>query len=165
MIAVAQASQGSVSNAEQVFKGQLESALCQADVAGWAYGGTNQFEKQGAMNTLRALATLYTESVHIIVRADSAIHLLKDLKGKRVALGEPESGTLVDAKLVLAAVGLSEKDIKGSNVKLAAAEDQLKDGTLDAIFQIAGYPSRQSGSSRPPCRSGWCRSRPRRSRS
>jgi TRAP transporter TAXI family solute receptor len=140
VIAVAQASQGSVENAEQVFKGQLESALCQADVANWAYGGTNLFEKQGAMNTLRALANLYSETVHVIVRADSAIHSLKDLKGKRVALGEPESGTLVDAKLVLAAVGLSEKDVKGSNIKLAAAEDALKDGSLDAVFQIAGYP-------------------------
>jgi len=140
VIAVAQASQGSVENAEQVFKGQLESALCQADVANWAYTGTNQFEKQGAMNTLRALANLYSETVHVIVRADSGIHALKDLKGKRVGLGEPESGTLVDSRLVLSAVGLTEKDIKGSNVKLAAAEDSLKDGSLDAIFQIAGYP-------------------------
>ena len=140
VIAVAQASQGSVENAQQVFKGQLESALCQADVANWAYGGTNLFEKQGAMNTLRALANLYSETVHIIVRADSGIRTLKDLKGKRVALGEPESGTLVDAKLVLSAVGLAEKDVKGSYVKLAAAEDALKDGSLDAAFQIAGYP-------------------------
>jgi uncharacterized protein len=140
VIAVAQASQGSVENVELVSKGQLESALCQADVASWAYGGTNQFEKQGAMPTLRALANLYSETVHIIVRADSQIRTLKDLKGKRVALGEPESGTLVDARLVLAAVGLSEKDVKGSNVKLAAAEDGLRDGTMDAVFQIAGYP-------------------------
>ena len=140
VIAVAQASQGSVENAEQVSKGQIESALCQADVANWAYGGTNLFEKQGAMTTLRALANLYSETVHVIVRADSGIHALKDLKGKRVALGEPESGTLVDARLVLGAVGLTEKDVKGSNVKLAAAEDSLKDGSLDAVFQIAGHP-------------------------
>ena len=140
VIAVAQASQGSVENVELVSKGQLESALCQADVASWAFSGTNLFEKQGAMTTLRALANLYSETLHIIVRTDSQIRTLKDLKGKRVALGEPESGTLVDAKLVLAAVGLSERDVKGSNIKLAAAEDGLRDGTMDAVFQIAGYP-------------------------
>jgi TRAP transporter TAXI family solute receptor len=140
VIAVAQASQGSVENVEQVYKGQLESALCQADVASWAYAGTNLFEKRGAMATLRALANLYSETVHIIVRAESPIRTLKDLKGKRVALGEPESGTLVDARLVLAAVGFAEKDVKGNYAKLAAAQDGLIDGTLDAVFQIAGYP-------------------------
>lgn len=140
LIAVAQASQGSVENVALVGKGQLESALCQADVASWAYGGSNLFEKRGAMSSLRALANLYSETVHIMVRADSPIRTLKDLKGKHVALGEPESGTLVDAKLVLSAVGLAEKDVKGSNIKLAAAQDGLRDGTIDAVFQIAGYP-------------------------
>jgi TRAP transporter TAXI family solute receptor len=140
VIAVAQASQGSVENVELVSQGQLESALCQADVASWAYAGTTLFEKRGAMTTLRALANLYSEAIHIIVRADSPIRGLKDLAGKRVALGEPESGTLVDARLVLAAVGLSEADVRGSNIKLAAAEDGLKAGELDAVFQIAGYP-------------------------
>jgi TRAP transporter TAXI family solute receptor len=140
LIAVAQASQGSVENVELVAKSQIESALCQADVASWAYNGTNLFEKRGAKTSLRALANLYSETVHIMVRAESPIRTLKDLKGKRVALGEPESGTLVDAKLVLSVAGLSEKDVKGSNIRLAAAQDGLRDGTMDAVFQIAGYP-------------------------
>jgi TRAP transporter TAXI family solute receptor len=140
VIAVAQASQGSVENVEQVFAGQMESALCQADVASWAFTGTNLFEKRGPMTSLRALANLYSETIHILVRADSTIRSIRDLKGKRVVLGEPESGTLVDARLVLAACGVTEKDIKGSNAKLATAEDALKDGTIDAVFQIAGYP-------------------------
>jgi TRAP transporter TAXI family solute receptor len=140
LIAVAQASQGSVENVELVAKGRLESAMCQADIASWAYAGTNLFEKTGPTPTLCALANLYSEAIHIIVRADSPIRTRKDLKGRHVALGEPESGTLVDARLVLAAVGLSEKDVKGSNAKLAAAEDGLRDGTMDAVFQIAGYP-------------------------
>ncbi|MGB8841238.1 MAG: TAXI family TRAP transporter solute-binding subunit [Aliidongia sp.] len=140
LIAVAQATQGSVENVELVVKGQLESAMCQGDVAGWAYFGTNLFEKMGPTPTLCALASLYSETLHIVIRADSPIRTLKDLKGRRVALGEPESGTLVDARLVLNAIGLSEKDVKGNNVKLATAEDGLRDGMTDAVFQIAGYP-------------------------
>jgi TRAP transporter TAXI family solute receptor len=140
VIAVAQATQGSVENVEAVFKGALDSALCQADVAAWAFNGTNFFEKHGPRSTLRALANLYSESVHIVVRADSNIKTLKDLKGKRVSLGELESGTLVDARLVLNAAGLAEKDLKPSYTKLAMAGEGLRNGSVDAFFQIAGYP-------------------------
>ena len=140
VIAVAQASQGSVENVESVAKGTVESALCQADVAALAYAGTGFFDKQAPFHSLRALASLYSESIHIVVRADSAIKSLKDLKGKRVSLGEPESGTLVDARLVLTAAGLAEKDLKPNFTKLALACDGLRDGSVDGFFQIAGYP-------------------------
>lgn len=140
VIAVAQASQGSVENITAVEKGEFESALCQADVASWAYAGSNTFAKTGAQTDLRALANLYAESLHIVVRADGPIHTLKDLKGKRISLGEPESGTVVDARLMLAGVGLSEKDLKASYVKLTQAAASLVDGSLDGFFQIAGWP-------------------------
>jgi TRAP transporter TAXI family solute receptor len=140
VIALAQATQGSVENLESVFKGTIESALCQADVAALAYAGAGFFDKQGPMRSLRALASLYSENLHIVVRADSAIKSLKDLKGKRVSLGEPESGTLVDARLVLNAAGLAEKELKPNFAKLALACDGLRDGSLDGFFQIAGYP-------------------------
>ena len=140
VIAVAQASQGSVENVEAVVKGQFESALCQADVANWAYGGTNGFAKEGPHPELRALANLYAESLHIVVRADGPIHTVKDLKGKRISLGEPESGTLVDARLILAGAGLTEKEVKASYMKLTAATAGLADGSIDGFFQIAGWP-------------------------
>jgi len=140
VIAVAQASQGSVENVEAVEKGQFESALCQADVASWAYAGSNGFAKTGAQPQLRALANLYLESLHVVVRADGPIHSLKDLKGKRISLGEPESGTLVDARLILAGVGLTERDLKASYMKLASSAAGLADGSMDGFFQIAGWP-------------------------
>jgi len=138
VIAVAQASQGSVENVGLVAKGSVESALCQADVAAQAYAGS--LNKDMPTHTLRALANLYSESLHIVVRADSQIRSLKDLKGKRMSLGEPESGTLVDARLVLAAAGINEKDLKPSFTTLASAADGMRDGTVDGFFQIAGYP-------------------------
>jgi len=140
VIAVAQASQGSVENVGAIVKGQLESALCQADVASWAYSGTNAFAKEGAQPSLRALANLYSESLHIVVAANGPIRTLKDLKGKRISLGEPESGTAADARLILAAAGLSEKELKVSYMKLTAAAAGLADGSVDGFFQIGGWP-------------------------
>ena len=140
VIAVAQASQGSVENVDAVVKGEFDSALCQADVASWAYSGSNGFAKQGAQPGLRALANLYAESLHIVVRADGPIRTLKDLKGKRISLGEPESGTLADARLVLAGVGLAERDLKASTMKLTQAAAGLVDGSMDGFFQVAGWP-------------------------
>jgi TRAP transporter TAXI family solute receptor len=64
-----------------------------------------------------------------------------DLKGKRVALDEPGSGTLVNARAILAAYGLKESDIKPEYIKPNQAGDKLKDGSLDAFFFTGGAPA------------------------
>ena len=66
---------------------------------------------------------------------------MADLKGKRVSLDEPGSGTLVDARLVLSAYGLTEKDVKAEYLKPGPAGDRLQDGALDAYFFVGGYPT------------------------
>ena len=66
---------------------------------------------------------------------------MTDLKGKRVSLDEPGSGTLVDARLVLGAYGLTEKDIKPEYLKPGPAGERLRDGQLDAYFFVGGYPT------------------------
>jgi uncharacterized protein len=65
---------------------------------------------------------------------------MTDLKGKRVSLDEPGSGTLVDARLILAAYGMSERDIKPEYLKPQQSADKIKDGTLDAFISVTGYP-------------------------
>ena len=64
-----------------------------------------------------------------------------DLKGKRVSLDEPGSGTLVDAQLIMAAAGLSEADITPEYLKPDQAADRMKDGAMDAFFFVGGYPA------------------------
>jgi TRAP transporter TAXI family solute receptor len=64
-----------------------------------------------------------------------------DLKGKRVALDEPGSGTLINARLVLAAYGLKESDIRPEYIKPNQAGDKMKDGSLDAFFFTGGAPA------------------------
>jgi TRAP transporter TAXI family solute receptor len=160
LVAVAQATQGSVQNVMAVSGGQLEAALAQSDITYWAYIGAspaqhrcgNGKEEASIRNTgigalkgkplknLRAIASLYPEDVHIVVPAESPIKSLRELKGKRVALGEPESGTLADARLVLDAAGLSECEMKAEYLRLPEAADALAQGRIDAFFMVSGYP-------------------------
>jgi hypothetical protein len=140
LIAVAQTTQGSIENVEAIRDGLLESGLSQADIAYWAYTGARNFEKDGAIENLRAIANLYQEGLHIIVRADSEIAAIADLKGKRVALSEKGSGSLVTARLVLEAYGLSEKRIKPEYLAIGPAMDRLRDGGVDAVMFVGGSP-------------------------
>jgi uncharacterized protein len=140
LIAVAQATQGSVENVNLIGRNQLESALSQADIASWAYHGTGIYKGKPAITNLRAIAALFPESVHIVVLQDSPIKTLRDLKGKRVGLGEKESGTLADARIVLEAAGLSEREVKADYSRLSEAAAGVRDKTLDAFFLFGGYP-------------------------
>lgn len=138
--AVAQATQGSIENVQGIASGQLEAAFVQADVAHWAWRGTGPFEGKGAMKELRAIAALFPENLHLVVAKDGPIRELKDLKGKRVSLGEKESGTLADARLILAAGGLKERAVSAEYLRLAQAAAGLGDGSIDAFFLVGGYP-------------------------
>ena len=141
LVAVAQSSSGSVANIEAVATGQMESGFAQSDVAYWAYTGTGVFAGREPAKDLRAIAGLYPESIHLVARRDAGIKSVRDLAGKRVSLDEPGSGTLVDARIILGAYGLSEDDLQASYAKANLAMDALRDGALDAFFIVAGYPT------------------------
>ena len=141
IIATAQASNGSLANVTAVAGGSLEAGMTQSDVATWAYTGTGAFEGKPKVTDLRMIANLYPESIHLVVKKGSGIKSVADLKGKRVALDEPGSGTLIDARMVLAAYGVKESDIKPDYIKPNQAGDKLKDGSLDAFFFVGGSPA------------------------
>jgi uncharacterized protein len=141
IVATAQASNGSVANVSGIAGGAMESGFAQADVATWAQKGTGIYEGKPNVPGLRLIANLYPESVHVVVRKDAGIRSVADLKGKRVALDEPGSGTLVNARAILAAYGLKEADIKPEYIKPNQAGDKMKDGSLDAFFFTGGAPA------------------------
>ena len=141
IIATAQATNGSLANVNAVASGSMEAGFSQSDVATWAYTGTGAFEGKPKVADLRMIANLYPESIHLVVKKGSGIKSVADLKGKRVALDEPGSGTLIDARLVLAAYGVKESEIKPDYIKPNQAGDKLKDGSLDAFFFVGGYPT------------------------
>jgi TRAP transporter TAXI family solute receptor len=141
LIAVAQSTEGSVANVEGIAAGFLESALCQADVAYWAYNGEETFEGREPVRDLRAIANLYPEAMQLVVRVDSGIRSVRDLEGKRISLDREGSGTLVDAKLVLAAYGLTPDDLDAAYLSSGAAVEGVRSGELDGLFLVAGTPT------------------------
>ncbi|MBM3643927.1 MAG: TAXI family TRAP transporter solute-binding subunit [Alphaproteobacteria bacterium] len=140
LVATAVASNGSVANVNAIAGGSMQSGFAQSDVAYWAHTGTGIYEGRPKVDGLRAIANLYPESFHLVVRKGAGIKSMSDLKGKRMSLDEPGSGTLVDARLILAAYGMTEKDIKAEYLKPQQAADKLKDGALDAFFSVSGWP-------------------------
>ena len=141
IVATAQATSGSLGNVNGIVGGAMESGFSQSDVATWAQKGTGIFEGKPNVPGLRMIANLYPESLHIVVKKGSGYKSVADLKGKRVALDEPGSGTLINARLVLAAYGLKESDIRPEYIKPNQAGDKMKDGSLDAFFFTGGAPA------------------------
>lgn len=140
LVATSVASAGSVANATGIANGSLQSGFVQSDVAYWAYTGTGIYDRMPKLDGLRAIANLYPESFHLVARKGVGIKSVADLKGRRVSFDEPGSGTLVDARLIMAAFGIGEKDVKAEYLKVQQASDRLKEGTLDAFFNVSGWP-------------------------
>lgn len=141
LIAIVQSSNGSVANIEAIREGAVETGFAQSDVVHGAFTGTGVFAGQPPVPGLRALASLYLESMHLVAAPDSGIASVGDLRGRRVSLDVEGSGTLVDAKLVLESFGIRPEDIEAVNVPPAQAIGMMRAGELDAMFFVGGYPA------------------------
>lgn len=140
LLAASLASEGSVQNIRALRDGALESALVQADIAHAAQSGGPGWQGDQRAGTLRAIAALYPEAIHIIARTDAGIRSIGDLAGKRVSVSQAGSGTRIDAQLVLQAAGLPDSRLELSQVSTDEAARQLRDGELDAFFMVGGWP-------------------------
>ncbi|WP_439524854.1 TAXI family TRAP transporter solute-binding subunit [Marivita sp.] len=141
LIASALSANGSVANVNAIAGGTLESGFAQSDVATWAQTGTGIWADRDAVDSLRAIASLYPETIHLVASAESGISSPADLAGKTVSLDEPGSGTLVDARIILEAYGLSEDDIEAEYLKPDQAGERMRDGAMDAFFFVGGFPA------------------------
>lgn len=141
LIATAQSTEGSAFNVEALERGDLETALAQADVAYWAYHAEGPYKDQEPMRNLRTIANLYPEVIQVVTRADADIEHPEDLRGKRISLDRKGSGSLVDALLILEAWGLSPDDFEARYLAPNIAASQLRTGELDGFFMVAGTPT------------------------
>ena len=141
LIVVAQSTNGSVDNVTAIESGAIESGFSQADIAYWAYTGTEQFSGQPPMLKLRAIANLYPEAMHLVVDRNDGVFSPEGLAGMKVSLDREGSGTRVGGLLVLNAFGLGEADIEDVAMPPGAAADALAADELDAFFLIAGTPA------------------------
>ena len=141
LIATALSANGSVANVNAIAGGTLESGFSQSDVATWAQTGTGIWEDREAVSNLVAIANLYPETIHLVASADSGISGVADLAGMTVSMDEPGSGTLVDARIILGAYGLSEEDVDAQYLKPDQAAERMRDGAMDAFFFVGGFPA------------------------
>jgi uncharacterized protein len=140
LVASAVASNGSVANVTAIAAGNAQSGFVQSDIAYWAYNGTGIYDGRPKVDVLRAIANLYPESIQLVVRKGTGIKSVRDLRGRKISLDEPGSGTLVDARLILQAFGLSEKDLQAQYFPAQRVADNLRDGTIDGFFSVSGWP-------------------------
>ena len=141
LILVVEASKGSVANVEAIAAGRVETGFAQSDVAYGAFSGTGVFAGQPPKPGLRALASLYLESVHLLVTRDSGIATVADLRGRRVSLDVEGSGTLVDALLILEAFGLAPGDLQVTHATPAPLDRPDGRGRARRDVHGAGYPA------------------------
>lgn len=113
-------------------------AVAQMDLVNDAYERTGIFENDKKYQGYSAIASLYTEACQIVVPADSSIHSIEDLEGKKVSIGEEESGTEQNAIQILSAYGLNEKLVDEVNLDYTNAAKKLNSGDIDALFCTAG---------------------------
>ncbi len=131
---------GSVANINMLKENSVQIAFVQNDVAYYAYNGIEFFQDK-KFTGMKALCSLYPETVQIVTLANKGIKTIYDLKGKRVAVGAAGSGVEVNARQILAAAGLTYKDISVQYLSFADAANGLRDGTLDVAFLTAGLPT------------------------
>ncbi|HKA40177.1 MAG TPA: TAXI family TRAP transporter solute-binding subunit, partial [Burkholderiales bacterium] len=121
--------------------GKVWLALSQGDSALDAYEGKGSFSADGPYPTLRAVGSLYPEPVHVLVRADSELSSMADLKGRRVSIGVQGSASRTTALRVMQAHGLGAKDFTPVELGLGDALVGLQNKEVDAVIQVIGMPA------------------------
>jgi len=139
MQVTAEVTGGSVDNITLIRTGKAELGFSMVDAAWDAYRGQGKFKEKVE---LRTLAVFYPQKNHVVTLEGNGIEKMADLRGKRVSVGSPGSGSEIIALRVLEAYGLGPKDLKSQD-RLGAAESAgaLKDRKLDAFVWDGGLPT------------------------
>ncbi|MEW6308793.1 MAG: TAXI family TRAP transporter solute-binding subunit [Bacillota bacterium] len=142
MNATAISTGASAANARAIQKGEQQLALAQNDISFYALNGMEMFSKDGKLTKLKGICGLYPEVIQVVSLKSANINSIADLRGKRVAVGAPGSGTEANARQILEAWGLKYTDLaKADYLSFAEAAANLKDGHIDAAFITAGVPT------------------------
>ncbi|QJQ95962.1 MULTISPECIES: TAXI family TRAP transporter solute-binding subunit [Halomonadaceae] len=138
--ATAEVTGASVENMGLIMRGDADIAIALADTVYQAWSGTGDFEGRQIENT-RALASVYPNAVQLVTLANSDIQSIDDLRGKRVSVGAPGSGTELNARAVLEANGISYDDFTPQRLNFNETADAIRDGDIDAGFWSVGPPT------------------------
>ncbi len=116
--------------------------VAQSDWQYHAYNGTSKFADQGPFKELRAVFSVHAEPVTIVARKDANIKNVMDLKGKRVNIGNPGSGTRASYEVMADALGFTDDTLAlATEFKSSEQSQALCDNKIDAFFFLVGHPS------------------------
>lgn len=131
---------GSVFNINAVMSGDMDIGFAQSDTQFYALNGQGPFKEK--QPKLRALFSVYPELFTLVTRQDANIRSFADLKGKRVNIGDPGSGTRATTELVMAATGIKKEDLRlATELKFVEMAPALCDNKIDAFTFVAGHPN------------------------
>lgn len=129
----------SVENVNLIKEDKIEMAFTMSDVVSQAVEGTEGFTEP--TDKISQIAALYPNYVQIVTTADSGIETFEDLRGKRIAVGDQNSGVEVNARTLLEGYGITYDDIDVDYLGYAEAADGLRAGQIDAAFLTSGLPN------------------------
>lgn len=137
--ATASVTSASVENIKLLATGKADIGFSQTDTAADAVNGVGSFtEKQ----PVKAIARIYDNYAQVVVAPGVTATKIADLKGKRVSIGPPNSGTQVMSRRMIEAAGLNpDSDITKQQLSINESVQAVKDGTIDAFFWVGGVPT------------------------
>ena len=135
----AQVTKASAENLNLLQAGRGEIAFTLGDALNEAWKGNEEAGFKTPLKKLRTIAAIYPNYIQIVAAADSGIKTLADLKGKRVAVGAPKSGTELNARDIFKGAGMSYKDFaKVEYLPFGESVELMKNRQLDATLISAG---------------------------
>jgi hypothetical protein len=134
-----QSTKASAENLNLLQAGRGEIAFTLGDALSDAWKGDPEAGFKAPLKKLRAVAAIYPNYIQIAASADSGIKTLADLKGKRVSVGAPKSGTELNARSIFKGAGMSYKDLgKVEYLPFGESVELIKNRQLDATLISAG---------------------------
>ncbi|MFA7083073.1 MAG: TAXI family TRAP transporter solute-binding subunit [Arcobacteraceae bacterium] len=132
---------GSVYNVNTINSGELNFAMVQSDVVYQAYNGLEQF-KGKRIKEIRSVMAIYPELFTFLARKDANINNIMDVKGKRINLGNPGSGSEATSLALFNILGIKKSDLIFSGaLEEAEISDNIKKNKLDGYFYMVGHPA------------------------
>ncbi|MFQ5937689.1 MAG: TAXI family TRAP transporter solute-binding subunit [Acidiferrobacterales bacterium] len=133
---------GSIYNLNTIRAGELDMGVVQSDWQFHSYNGSSKFKDKGAFKELRAVFSVHPEPFTVVARKGAGVGHFKDLKGKRVNVGNPGSGQRGTMEVVMGAMGWQMSDFSlASELKSAEQSKALCDNKIDAMVFTVGHPS------------------------
>src|SRR5262245_23386613 len=134
-----QVTQGSVENLKLLQAGDGELAFSLGDMISAAWRGNAEAGFPTPHDKLRGMAAIYRNYIQVVVSEASGIKTLAELKGKRVSVGPPQSGSEVQARTIFAAAGVRYQDFARTDyLPFGQSAKMIEKGELDATLQSAG---------------------------